>query len=350
MVKKIVRIKDIALKSGVSAGTVDRVLHNRGRVSEEAKQKVLAVIEELNYEPNLIARALGNNKIFTIAALIPDGKLDSYWKAPASGVKHAEKELRGYGIAVEQFLFNPYDVKSFIQQAKQITSNNFDGILVSPIFYKEVLPFLENWKEKNIPFIFFNTQITDFGPLSYIGQDSFQSGLVAAKLISNSIGEGDIVIAHIDENIKNAAHLVEKEKGFNSFFKNKKEFKTISTELNTTSETEFHEQLDILFKTHTNVKAIYITTSKAYHIANYFKKRQLNHIKLVGYDLLEQNIEHLENGLINYLINQNPYGQGYLGISYLTDHLVFRKKVPAIKHLPLDIIIAENSKYYINKH
>ncbi|ADY52358.1 transcriptional regulator, LacI family [Pseudopedobacter saltans DSM 12145] len=350
MAKKVVRIKDIALKSGVSTGTVDRVLHNRGRVSEDAKKKVLAVIDELNYEPNLIARALGNNKIFTIAALIPDGKLDTYWEAPASGIKHAEKELRGYGIAVEQFLFDPYNVESFIKQAKQITADNFEGILVSPIFYKEVLPFLEYWRENDIPFIFFNTQIADFGPLSYIGQDSFQSGLVAAKLISNSISNGYIVIAHIDESTKNAAHLLEKENGFNSFFKNKKEFQTITAELNNSTEKDFFGQLDKLFQNNKDIKAIYVTTSKAYHIANYLQKKKLKDIKLVGYDLLDKNIEYLENGLIKYLINQNPYGQGYLGISYLTDYLVFKKKVPGIKHLPLDIIIAENAKYYINKY
>ncbi len=350
MPKKIVRIKDIALKSGVSTGTVDRVLHNRGRVSDDAKQKVLAVIEELNYEPNLLARALGNNKVFAIAALIPDAKLDFYWEAPALGIKHAERELRGYGISVEQFLFNPYDVKSFIKQAQQIAANHFDGVLVSPIFYKEVLPFLEDWKKNGIPFVFFNTQIPDFGPLSYIGQDSFQSGLVAAKLIDNSVSDGCIVIAHIDENIKNAAHLREKEEGFRTFYKKRKGFNIVVSELTRSTEEEFSEQMQQLINDYKDLKAIYVTTSKAYHIAHFLQKNKIKDIKLVGYDLLEQNIKYLENGLINYLINQNPYGQGYWGISYLTDHLVFKKKVPAIKHLPLDIVIAENSKYYLNKY
>ena len=44
---KNIRIKDIARLAGVSAGTVDRVLHNRGRVSEEALQKITAVMEQI---------------------------------------------------------------------------------------------------------------------------------------------------------------------------------------------------------------------------------------------------------------------------------------------------------------
>ena len=72
MNKGIVRIKDIAEKANVSVGTVDRVIHNRGRVSEEARQKVLQTLQELDYQPNLIARTLGANRSYRIAALIPD--------------------------------------------------------------------------------------------------------------------------------------------------------------------------------------------------------------------------------------------------------------------------------------
>ena len=44
--------------SGVSTGTVDRILHNRGKVSEEAQKKVEKVLKEIDYHPNLIARSL----------------------------------------------------------------------------------------------------------------------------------------------------------------------------------------------------------------------------------------------------------------------------------------------------
>lgn len=52
------RIKDIAELSGVSTGTVDRILHERGKVSEDARKKVEKVLKEIDYQPNLIARSL----------------------------------------------------------------------------------------------------------------------------------------------------------------------------------------------------------------------------------------------------------------------------------------------------
>ena len=48
-----IRIKDIAERSGVSVGTVDRVLHNRPNVSGKARAKVEAVLKEINYQPNI---------------------------------------------------------------------------------------------------------------------------------------------------------------------------------------------------------------------------------------------------------------------------------------------------------
>ena len=45
-----IRIVDIAKMAGVSVGTVDRVIHNRGRVSEENRKKVQAILEMVHYQ------------------------------------------------------------------------------------------------------------------------------------------------------------------------------------------------------------------------------------------------------------------------------------------------------------
>ena len=64
-------LTEIAKLAGVSAGTVDRVLHNRKGVSEKTKIKIQSIIEENGYEPNLIAQQLKNNKTLNIGILLP---------------------------------------------------------------------------------------------------------------------------------------------------------------------------------------------------------------------------------------------------------------------------------------
>lgn len=352
MKNKIVRIKDIALKAQVSTGTVDRVLHNRGRVAEEVKQRILKIINELNYEPNLIARALGSNKICRIAALIPDYLEDDYWYAPMLGIEKAEKDLKQYGVVVEQFIFNPYDVKSYIKKAEELSKTFPDGILISPIFYRETLLFFERWQAAKIPFVLFNTQITDYDPLSYIGQDSYQSGMLAGKLIFYGQPEPcSILIAHIDEEISNAAHLIKKEQGLRNYFlKNglDHQYPIIKVELKRTDALDFVRRLDEILESTTDLRHIFVTTSKAHDIAAYLEQRNIQHIKIIGYDLLPINIHYLNNGMISFLINQNPKGQGYWGIYHLVNHLVFKKQVPALKYLPLDIVTVENLCYFMD--
>jgi LacI family transcriptional regulator len=347
---RIVRIKDIAEKAGVSPGTVDRVLHNRGRVSQEARAKVLSIAKELNYEPNLSARALGSNRIYRLAALIPDPAIDFYWDAPRRGVEKAEKDLKQYGITVDQYIFDPYNVNSFLEKASAVGRAAPDGILVAPIYYREVLPFFEDWNTRSIPFVLFNTQLSDFNPLSYIGQDSYQSGMLAAKLVHYGQGEShSILIAHIDEDISNSAHLIRKEQGFHDYFQqhNLTQYHIVRAELNRANDT-FQQQLDDLLLSHSDLKSIFITSSKAYVIATYLEQKGIRNINLIGYDLLPENINHLNNGTIKFLINQNSKGQGYWGIYQLTHHLALKQTVSAIKYLPLDIVTKENINYYID--
>ena len=70
------RLIDIARLSGVSIGTVDRVIHERGKVSESAKNRVIQAISSLNYKPNLLARSLRLKTNLSVSVLIPDEEED----------------------------------------------------------------------------------------------------------------------------------------------------------------------------------------------------------------------------------------------------------------------------------
>ena len=350
MKNKTIRIKDIALKAKVSTGTVDRVLHNRGRVSAKVQEKVLKIIKEMDYEPNLIARALGSKKTYKIAALIPDEAFDPYWIAPNAGIDRAEKDLKQYGLVVEKYLFDPLKVDSFVQKAIEATANSPEGILLSPLFYREALPFFDQWKALGIPFVLFNTEIAACEPLSYIGQDSYKSGFLAGKLIHYGQPEPcSILIAHLDEEITNAAHLEKKEQGFRNYFSQNnlsEKYNIVKANLIRPDYASFVKQLDSLFENNPDLKSIFVSTSKAYEIADYLEKRHIHHVKIVGYDLVPKNLGFLENDLISFLINQNPKGQGYWGLNILADHLIFKKEVPVLKYLPLDVVTKENASYF----
>ena len=67
-----VSIKDIAKMAGVSIATVSRVINKSGKVAKETEEKILQIMKENNYVPNLLAKGMRTNKVTTIGIVIPD--------------------------------------------------------------------------------------------------------------------------------------------------------------------------------------------------------------------------------------------------------------------------------------
>ncbi len=86
-------IYDIAKLAGVSIATVSRVVNGSPRVSEKTRQKVLSVMEENNYTPNVFARGLGLDSMQIIGIICPD-VADAYM---ARAVSFLERRLKEYG-------------------------------------------------------------------------------------------------------------------------------------------------------------------------------------------------------------------------------------------------------------
>lgn len=192
---KKIRIKDIANLAGVSPGTVDRVIHNRGQVTEENREKILNIIDELDYKPNLLARSLANKKNYLFVSLCPEyHSPNDYWKAPDNGIERAAREINDYNVSVKRFYFDQFSVKSFSIQLKHIQQLNPDGVLLSPVFRKETMEFTHELDKKQVPFVFIDSNITGLNNISYLGQNSFQSGFLAARLLHYAIPARSIVL------------------------------------------------------------------------------------------------------------------------------------------------------------
>ena len=97
----------------------------------------------------------------------------------------------------------------------------------------------------------------------------------------------------------------------------------------------------------TAISGVYVTNSKAAKVIE-----QLTQLApaatVVGYDLIEDNVRHLRDGRLTYLIHQNPFKMAYQGMAYLVDHLIFKKEIPSVNLLPLDVVTKENVDSYLS--
>ncbi len=350
-----IRIKDIALLAGVSTGTVDRVLHNRGNVSEKAKIKVLKALETMDYSPNILASSLAYNKNWRIAVLMPNEIKDPFWNQPKEGILRAFKALKDYGVSIDFYHFHENDIEDFTANSKNILDNNYNAVIIAPIFLNQSLNFLNKCEEKNIPYVEFNTCLDLDAPnlLCYVGQDSYHSGTLGAKLLAFGLSPGEqVMICHLEELVYNSQHLIDKENGFKEYFSNHPSLE-IEVFTGHYANPYDHEGLANFFeetlKKAPNIKGIFITTSRVFHAINALKKINRGNLKMVGFDLIEENLKYLESENIDFLINQNPHKQGYLALLNVFNFLA-RKMTPAkLQFLPLDVVMKENVDYYTDE-
>lgn len=344
---KTYTIKNIAELAGVSKGTVDRVIHKRGKVSEKALKKVSEVLKEIDYKPNLLARSLKNTKKYHICVVLPDFNIDAFWHPCHESIQEAIAEFSSFGIFIEPYFFNPTDVASFIEINAKVLKRTPNAVLIAPLFYKETAQIVDAYNEANIIVSKFNNPLEIESAKNFVGQDLFMSGRVAANLVS-SISQNNIAIAiiNIDEDSDNAIYIKEKERGFRSYF-NEKENLTYKIDTYNLKQDYLKEELDIILKS--DVKAIFVTTSKIYKVAEYIEQKNLKELKLIGYDLLSENIHFLNNNFIDFLIHQNPKKQVYLGLKFLVDFFLFDKEIPSESLLSIDVITSENLKSYLNE-
>ncbi|MBJ6367140.1 LacI family DNA-binding transcriptional regulator [Snuella sedimenti] len=342
-------IKDIAIMAGVSKGTVDRVIHNRGKVSPAALAKINAILKQIDYKPNLLARNLKNNKIYNISVLMPNPDIDPYWHPCLEGIEEAFEEYAPFGITMDLLYFNPFDKTSFITQSDIALKKQCDGIVLAPLFQKESLNFLKTCEQLNIEYFLFNNNIRDTKPQRFIGQDLYLSGRVAAKLMHTVLeNTSKIAIVHIDEVFKNARHMQDKEKGFRSYFEdlNDNNFEIETFKLKHRNTNNLKKSVKYFIDMHPEVSGIFVTNSKVHLLAALLNTQsQKKHV--IGYDLLAENIQYLSSGSIDFLINQNPKEQAQLSFSGLADYLLYAKETPKQNLLPIDIVNSENVKSYI---
>lgn len=342
-------IKDIAQMAGVSAGTVDRVLHNRGDVSQKSKEKVQKVLDEINYQPNVFAIGLAAKKKYTITCMIPYYVEHDYWHSVATGIERARQELRPFNVSVDYLHYKHGDRKSYQDACQKIEKSNTDALLLAPNFREDTLSMLVYLKDKNIPFAFIDFDIEEAKALKYIGQDSYKSGYIAAKILMRNYQQGQELILFLNNNKDNPAEIQMKRRleGFMKYIS--EEHKDIAIHeviLNKNNPEKNNEILSDFFRKHPKATLGAVFNSRVYQVGHYLREKRQNMTGLIGYDLLRNNTELLKSGEVTYLIGQRPGLQGYCGVKTLCDNIVFKKSVEPLKYMPIDILIKENIDFY----
>lgn len=344
-----IRIVDIANKAEVSAGTVDRFIHQRGKISKKATEKIQKAIKELGYEPDILARNLALKKELKIICLLPNPKDTKYWERPDAGIDKAIKELSSFKVTIEKIYFKP-TLNSFQEVCNQAIKNNADGIIYVPMFFNESIVFAEKLTKLEIPFIQINIHQAGVNPLSFIGQHAYDAGKVAASLCQMALRDNqEILITYISKEQQDYSHHHARIEGFLQFFDNSTCNKPPIHHLNLRideTESSYKKQLINFLSEHPEISVIYVPNSRAYQIASILQTSDNANKMVIGFDTLTENVQYLKEGVIDILIGQQSKAQGFNAVMLLFNVLFKKDKIPVTNYLPIDILNKENINYY----
>lgn len=177
-------MKQIAELAGVSIGTVDRALNDRGRINPEVKQRILDIAKAVNYTPNLVAKSLSVRKRNLKLGFILHAQHNYFHDTIITGVHRAASELADHGVEI---LIQEAKNNSAADQLRRIHTlleENVSGIAICPVDDDEVLEKLKEIHAAGTPIVFVGGFSSNPNCLCHVGQDSYQKGRIIANLLS----------------------------------------------------------------------------------------------------------------------------------------------------------------------
>ncbi len=357
--KDDIRIVDIARLAGVSAGTVDRVIHNRGKVSATNKAKVERVLRETGYEPNFVASALASRKEYPIAVVAPSYEGAGYWSMVGEGIEKAAGELRRYNVSVDFFRFDQYDRASFPTAETILSEKEYKGVVIATLFEERAKELSAQLDEREIPYVYIDSVIEGQSDVAYFGVDAHRSGYIAGRLLAREVGpDASILVAHIRFNRSDISlQMRAREEGLLQYLEGAGHRGRVAhLELNPDDgrsgfSPSFAKLKGYLEASEGQVGAI-VLNSRIYELAAMLGKlpaEMREKVVAAGFEAIAPNVEAMREGGVHLLISQRPELQGYDAMKALAGVLLFgTHPAERVNFMPIDIIVPENVEYYNN--
>lgn len=345
---KNVTLTDIAEELNLSRSTIDRVLNDRGNVAVDTKKRVLRYINELGYKPNRAAKHLAKrtNCSIGVSYYLPK----EFALQINRGINTAYEELSNYGLNVLIRAANSpeeqvWQIKDMVDQidalALAVWEPGFVGDLVNDLI------------DDGLPVATFNRDLPTSERLFYFGCNYFESGQVCGGIVEKITSKPGKVAIINNQDVLGKYRA----KGFESILANNPKYDIIGpyeiceeVKVEGSIDDKVVEDIQKIIKENDDLVAIYVanqTLCAAGKAVELLGKQ--GEIKLVGFDLYEQTVSLIEKGIIQAVVCQEPFNQGYYPIKILFESIAEGKEIERSKFITrLEIVMKENLRYYHN--
>ncbi len=338
-------ITEIAKLAGVSIGTVDRVLHNRGYVKAETRERVEKACEELKYKPNRVAQGLAvRKKKLKFLFMIPKTEYNPFFIPVRESAEKKARSLEAYAATTDilEYPDNNAEEDALTEKLGN-TISEYDGICITGITSKINDLIKAEQERRDLPVVFYNSRLDDIDHLSYVGCDYLASGRLAAGL-SAMAGGTNANICFFTEfgNIKESA--TERIRGFtNEMYSRYPDMKLLEKWSISLDREENKRAVRDMFLKYPETNVVYVINPRDYDICRLIATEDTEHkISIITNDLVAVQYEMFHKGMISATICQEPEKQGKLSLEILFNYLAYGTIPKKVNYTELSIHIEQN--------
>lgn len=336
-------IKKIAEAAGVSRGTVDRVLNNRGGVKPDVAEQVRTIAKEMGYSPNRAGKVLAARKQpITIGCFLPSIG-NAFFDDVITGFRTAETELADFGVSVIVKTVKGYHAQEHIAAIGELVEQGCTALCVCTINIPHIRNYINQIVASGVPVVAVNTDLSKTQRLCYIGPDYLSSGQTAAGMISRYAPEA-LKLLIVTGSLKIKGHN-ERIRGFSQTLRSEGlPYKLVDIFESLDNDDYAYETALKILKEHPDINCVYIAAAGVAGVCRAILEANLPHkLRVLSYDDIQATRELLKNGVIDFTICQEPKEQGYRAVTVLFDYLMGGKRQTPPNHFTNTVIkIKEN--------
>jgi len=319
----MVTMKDIAKLAGVSRGTVDRVINNRGSVNPDTERIVREIIKTVNYSPNAAGKNLAVRKKKLKFGFVIFGALsaDDFFSDVVLGIKKRAADLADLGVTVEIRGTHIHIPEQQVKLIDELVELGINGLAIAPINHPLVADRLRELSRSGIPVVTSNSDIPDCGRLAYVGSNFYKCGETAASLMN--LITGGAANVGIISGAPNILCNSERVAGFSEYagkyFPNLNIVDVgVNSDYNDISYTGTLEML----RTKPQIEALFISSAGVSGVCRAVRELDLDgKISIVCFDATDAINKLVRDGTVTATIAQEPVKQGTKPLNILFDYL-----------------------------
>lgn len=316
----MVTMKKIAELCNVSRGTVDRVLHGRGRVSEETAANIRRVAKELGYEPNPAAKALSARKTQPKVSVILPSEGNPFFDEVIRGIEEAEESYKIYGFTMHLHTIKGYDPAGELALLEG-ASRNADAIIIDPIDDDEIRAAVNRLVDEGKFVITVNGDLTGSKRQCYVGSDYENGGVTACALLEAFAG-GAAKVGVVLGSRQSSGHRA-RLAGFQKRMDKAKGIEIAAVIENEDDEFTSFERTKEMLRMHPEITALFLVAGGVYGACRAVMELSEAHRPIViAFDSVPSTVEMMKKGIIKAVLYQHPYRQGHRAMELAFERLV----------------------------